>query len=341
MAYTVLIVDDDSVYRLVSRRILEKDGYSVLVAESGEKALTMLAENKIDLVLLDIRMPGMDGFEILERMNSRGYKMPVIFLTSEEDAEARGLKEGAADFISKSSTSIVMQLRVKKTLELDTLQRDLQSQVDIQTAELSEHYAKLDDLIRQTMMTLADTIDAKDHYTKGHSTRVAQYSREIAIRYGKSKEEYDMIYFTGLLHDIGKIGVPDEIINKPGRLTNEEFAQIKMHPTIGAGILAHMTTAIPFIADGARWHHERFDGMGYPDGLKGYEIPEIARIISVADAYDAMTSNRSYRKILPQARVREEIEKGLGTQFDETFGKIMLQMIDDDKSYSMTGLNRG
>ncbi len=138
----------------------------------------------------------------------------------------------------------------------------------------------------------------------------------------------------GLLHDVGKIGVPDEVINKPGRLTEEEFAKIKKHPSIGSKILSNIKE-MPELASGAKWHHERYDGSGYPEGLSGDEIPEEARIIAVADAYDAMTSNRSYRGSLPQETVRREIEKGKGSQFDPKFANIMLEMIDDDKEYLM------
>jgi putative two-component system response regulator len=156
----------------------------------------------------------------------------------------------------------------------------------------------------------------------------------MAVRMGKSKEETDMVYYIGLLHDIGKIGISDAIINKPGKLTDEEYAIIKTHPAIGADILKDMTE-IPNAAIGAHWHHERYDGNGYPDGLKGEGIPEYARIIGVADAYDAMTSKRSYRDVLPQDVVRAEIEKGKGTQFDPHIADIMLAMMDEDPEYQM------
>ena len=183
----------------------------------------------------------------------------------------------------------------------------------------------------EVMEALAHTIDAKDEYTKGHSQRVAQYSRLMAEHMGLSQEDCDNIYYMGLLHDIGKIGVPDAVINKPGRLDDDEFAKIKEHPGKGAKILGSM----PELVAGARWHHERFDGRGYPDGLSGIDIPEVARIIAVADAYDAMSSNRSYRREMPQEKVREQIEKGSGSQFDPRFAEIMISMIDEDKEYTM------
>ena len=184
------------------------------------------------------------------------------------------------------------------------------------------------------MIALAKAVDAKDRYTSGHSARVAAYSREIAKRMGKTEEEQEQIYVMGLLHDIGKIGVPEAIINKNGRLTDEEFAKIKEHPGIGHEILKNVTE-LPGLATGARWHHERYGGGGYPDGLSGLDIPEEARIIAVADAYDAMTSNRAYSNVRPQEEVRAEILRCKGSQFDPGIADIMIAMIDDDTEYKM------
>jgi HD-GYP domain-containing protein (c-di-GMP phosphodiesterase class II) len=193
---------------------------------------------------------------------------------------------------------------------------------------------KVEALTMEVVSALAEAIDAKDTYTNGHSSRVAKYSRMIVTQLEYPETEQDEIYMMGLLHDVGKIGVPDDVINKPGRLTDEEFAIIKTHPVIGGKILGSIKEN-PRLAIGARWHHERYDGTGYPDGLSGESIPEEARIIAVADAYDAMTSRRSYRGIIPQDIVRSEIEKGIGTQFDPKFARIMLNLIDEDKDYTM------
>lgn len=184
------------------------------------------------------------------------------------------------------------------------------------------------------MRTLARAIDAKDRYTNGHSQRVAKYSLELAKRLGKDEQTQQDIYFAALLHDVGKIHVPDTIINKASRLTDEEFAYIKLHPVAGYHILKDIRSNA-LIAQGAKWHHERFDGNGYPDGLARENIPEVARIIGVADAYDAMSSTRSYRSVMPQAQVRSEIEKGRGTQFDPQIADIMLGLIDADTEYEM------
>ena len=207
----------------------------------------------------------------------------------------------------------------------------------IKIEHLEEKQRLSESLFEQTATALANAIDAKDEYTRGHSVRVAEYSKKIAERMGKSEEECRKIYYTALLHDVGKIGVADSIITKNGRLTDEEYEAIKQHPVIGNQILSSIRD-YPYLSIGAHYHHERYDGKGYPDHLKGEEIPEVARIISVADAYDAMTSHRSYRAAIPQQIVREEILKNSGTQFDPEIAKIMQHLIDIDDEYKMKEL---
>lgn len=192
----------------------------------------------------------------------------------------------------------------------------------------------LHQLNKDMIMALSHTVDAKDRYTSGHSYRVAKYAMEIARRLGKSREEQEVIYTAGLLHDLGKIRVPDELINKADKLTESEFELITIHTVSGYQILKDIYKDKQ-VAYAAKYHHERYDGNGYPNGLSGKNIPEIARIICVADSYDAMASNRSYRKVLPQEVVREQIVEGRGTQFDPTVTDIMLQMIDEDVDYNM------
>ena len=206
--------------------------------------------------------------------------------------------------------------------------------IDSQNREIKAARDNIKALSVEVMEALARTIDAKDEYTKGHSTRVAEYSRMLAERLGLSAEECDNVYYMGLLHDIGKIGVPIAIINSKGKLTNEEFSVIKSHTVLGDKILSEIHSR-PDLAIGARWHHERYDGKGYPDGKSGTDIPFLARIISVADSYDAMTSNRSYRNALPQDVVRAEIEKNIGAQFDPDVAKCMLEIVDADVDYTL------
>ena len=214
------------------------------------------------------------------------------------------------------------------------LHNSLQQQVEERTKELKEEKNNSEKLLLELTQALATTIDAKDKYTSGHSRRVAEYSKMLASALGKDEKTQQEIYLFALLHDIGKIGIPDGIINKRDKLTEEEYAEIKRHPEIGYEILKSITT-LPNLKIGVRWHHERIDGSGYPDGLKGNDIPEFARIISVADAYDAMTSNRSYRSSLPQDVVRAEIQKQIGTQFAPEVAEKMLEIIDNDKDFKL------
>ena len=328
----IIVVDDDAANLKMASRVFQKDHIRGSYFTSGTDALAFLDGTRIpDLILLDIHMPQMDGFEVLRRLREKeAYrKVPVIFLTADEDAgmETAGLHAGASDFIRKPFVPEVLLLRVRNTIALNRLQNDMERELAIKTEKLSRAYM-------QIVRAMATAIDAKDTYTHGHSSRVAEYSREIARRYGYSQKDQDQIYMMGLLHDVGKIGIPEAIINKTSRLTDEEFAVIKSHPSVGAHILEEISD-FPELLIGARWHHERFDGRGYPDGLKGEDIPALARIIAVADTYDAMTSNRSYRGILPQASVRAEIEKCKGSQFDPDFADIMLEMIDEDTAYDM------
>ena len=244
---------------------------------------------------------------------------PILIITTETDR-----------FASYSRNPSKRLLSVTNRDELGTLAKSVYQMEN----EIAGNIAALKKMTEATALALAKAIDAKDSYTHGHSTRVAEYSLKIAQLAGKSESECRTIHLTALMHDIGKIGVPNDIINKQGKLTDEEYRVIKAHPVIGKQILANITQA-PHISDGAFYHHERFDGKGYPTGLAGKNIPDVARIIAVADAYDAMTSNRSYRGTLSQNYVRTEIEKGIGTQFDPEYAKIMLKLIDEDKNYKM------
>ena len=328
----VVVVDDDVANLKLAGLILSRQHMRVTALKSGRALLEYIRGNRPDVILLDVRMPEMDGFETMQLLKQEmkpGQEIPVIFLTADDNAESemKGLNLGAMDFIKKPFVPDVLTVRVKHIIQLSRLQRNLAEEVELKTQEN-------ENLSMRVVQTLAETIDAKDTYTNGHSGRVAEYARQIARRYGYSRIQQNEIYMIGLLHDVGKIGVPDSVINKPSRLTEEEYAQIKIHPVLGDKILKKIHE-LPKLAFGARWHHERYDGTGYPDGLIGENIPEEARIIAVADAYDAMTSRRSYRDILPQATARSEIEQGKGTQFDPVFADIMLEIIDEDTEYKL------
>ncbi len=236
--------------------------------------------------------------------------------------------------ISLTNIAIAVLTVALRLIEIVNTNQEISKAHEVEKELILKESKTAQRMLTQTASALASAIDAKDNYTHGHSRRVAEYSEMIAELYGKSDKECREIYIASLLHDVGKIGIPNHIINKEGKLTDEEYAIIKTHPSIGAKILEKIGQA-SYIAIGAHYHHERYDGKGYPEGLKGDDIPEIARIIAVADSYDAMTSKRSYRDSLPQDVVRNEIVKGRGTQFDPRFADIMLQLIDNDKDYTL------
>lgn len=235
--------------------------------------------------------------------------------------------------ISIAVMAIILYIIVLNDMNLRTAKID-----SMEMDHLREQQKRMGRLLDQTTTTLIAALDAKEEYTHGHSARVAKYARAIAEYAGKDEKECDEIYYAGLLHDIGKIGIPDEIINKNGRLTPEEYEIMKQHPVLGRQILSGITE-MPYLAIGANFHHERYDGKGYPEGLVGKEIPELGRILAVADAYDAMSSNRSYRNAIPQQKIREEFIKNSGTQFDPEFAQIMQHLIDLDSEYQMKEKN--
>lgn len=328
----IVIVDDDAANLKVANHIFTEAKMRARYFKSGQDMLDYLDGTKEPaLILLDVHMPELDGFEVLERLRRKEayQKTPVIFLTADDDldTEKKGLDAGAADFIKKPFAAEVLLLRVRNTIELFRLQNQMEQELQIKTEKLSHVYL-------QVVEAMSRAIDAKDTSTNGHSARVADYARQIAKRAGYSERQQQQIYIMGLLHDMGKIGVADSIINKPAKLDDEEYELIKRHSVIGADILQTISE-FPELSVGARWHHERFDGKGYPDRLSGTDIPETARIIAVADTYDAMTSRRSYRSALPQAVVRAEFERCRGTQFDPRFADIMISMIDEDTGYQM------
>ena len=329
----ILAIDDDEVSRKLIRGNLS-DIARVSAVVCGRDGLSYLnMGNKVDLILLDYRMPGMTGLEVLKQIKSRDEfrEVPVIMFTGEENEslEYQALEAGAADFIHKPLVIPVMRQRVMNTLNYFYLQNSLQAEVTRQTKLAERRQEEAEQLFEEMIMALAQAIDAKDHYTHGHSQRVAEYSAQLSLLLGDDPQQVRLIYYMGLLHDIGKIGIPVKIINKPGRLTDEEYDVIKYHPAIGAEILNPIRIR-PELMIGARYHHEKFDGSGYPDKLAGEDIPRAARIIAVADAYDAMTSDRSYRKGMMSQKVYEEIAKKSGSQFDPEIADIMLAYLKEN-----------
>lgn len=326
MEQTILLIDDDALTIRIARKMFEGI-YRMDAVQSGEEALTYLNDHRPDLILLDLHMPGMDGHRVMQILKEKEEirEIPVIFLTADDEAESevQGFQEGAMDFIKKPFVKEVAMQRIQRILELDHLRKHLQSEVEAQTR-------KVEMMSLQTVRALANAIDAKDSYTIGHSERVSEYAALIAKELGWDEDETDNLRFKALLHDVGKIGVPDSILNKPTRLSDMEYDVIKTHSGMGADILSTVTV-IPGADQVARHHHERYDGKGYPDGLAGENIPFEARIVGVADAYDAMSSDRCYRKALTKEAIRQQLVQGRGTQFDPEILDAFLHIFDENR----------
>lgn len=308
---TILAVDDSATDLKVIQYLLQ-ERYEVLLAISGKIALKYLEKRKPDLILLDLLMPDMDGREMIKRIRSQPEyeNIPIIFLTADRQGrtEVECLRMGAYDFIPKPIVPEVLLSRISKALHLTGFQNELRRRLDEKTRELER-------LTVQSIHAISEIIDARDSYTKGHSVRVAEYSTWIAEQLGWGEHDKETLSQAALLHDVGKIGVPDKILLKRGKLNADEMVLMRQHSVIGHSVLKDIT-GLEQIAQATLYHHERYDGTGYPGGLKGEEIPEIARIIGLADAFDAMTSDRVYRKSLSEETIRREILKERGRQFD-------------------------
>ena len=326
---SILVVDDDNMSLRMAKHVLSAE-YEIATVESGTEALAYLANHTPNLILMDINMPDMDGKEAatLIRSNLSHAKIPIIFLTADTNPETETacIQAGADDFITRTFVPTVMLVRIKRILELDELKTNLEGLLENKTKQLET-------VTLNSIMSIANTIDAKDKYTSGHSIRVAKCSVAIAKELGWSDERIRNFHYVALLHDIGKIGIPDAILNKPTSLTDEEFEIIKKHPIIGGEILKdiHM---IEHVQEGALFHHEKFDGSGYPAGIKGNDIPLYARIVCIADSYDAMSSNRVYRPKLTTEEIISEFRRCRGTQFDPQLIDLFISMLE--KGYSVS-----
>lgn len=320
----VILAVDDSIINLKSIKRLLADRYKVVPVTSAADALDYLKTSTPNLILLDILMPQMDGFEMVDIMkqDERLAAIPVIFLTADSDKEKEieSFRKGADDFIVKPFEPDIVLGRIERTLELQSLRHNLEEEVNKKTKEIEY-------LTMQSIMTVVNTVDAKDDYAKEHSINVAAISEELARRLGWDDKQINNMHYVALLHDIGKIGVSDTILNRPGIITDEERAHVKKHTEIGGKILEKIN--IENVRDGALYHHERYDGGGYPTGLKGDEIPIVARIIAVADAYDAMHKDRAYRPRLSKDKIIKEFTNERGKQFDPQITDIMLDIINE------------
>ncbi|MFN7019387.1 MAG: HD-GYP domain-containing protein [Fimbriimonadales bacterium] len=317
----VLIVDDDALVRETLQFVLEDGGYRVYPASSGAEALRILEREPIDIVLSDIFMPGMNGFDLLHQIRERAPDTPVILITGYGNIEMarEALKQGATDFITKPYNIHEIPIMIERNLTRHSM---LTNQARLYEEAVQKSY-------RATLDALLAALDTRDTETEGHSERVAAYTMAMANRLNLSAEELVNIERGALLHDIGKIGVPDSILYKPGPLTPAEWEIMKQHPVIGYRMCMKIDALRP-AAPIVLHHHERWDGQGYPYGLAGEAIPLGARIFAIADALDAMTSDRPYRKALSFTEAREEIIRCAGKQFDPEMVKLFLEIPEEE-----------
>jgi putative two-component system response regulator len=279
-AGVVLTVDDDAVSLRLVDGLLSAEGYEVVTASDGEGALDAIARTSPDVILLDVMLPGIDGFEICRRVKQDPATRltPVVMITGLQERAHRiaGIDAGADDFLSKPFDADELRARVRSLFRLKRYTDDLESAEAI-------------------IMSLALTVEARDAYTDGHCARLAGYATALGEKLGLPADDLAALFRGGYLHDVGKIGIPDAILHKPASLTTDEFDVVKQHTLIGERLCGNLRTLGP-VRPIVRYHHERLDGSGYPDGLAGGQVPLLAQIVSIVDAYDAITTTRPYRK---------------------------------------------
>ena len=319
IAARCLIVDDDTKVRQSLARVIEAHGFGVVQVSSGVDALALLRENgEIPLCISDIHMPGINGIEFLREALRLYPDMAILMLTGVSDVSTavECLRIGALDYLNKPVVAEEVWARVDKALE----KRDLVLKNRFYQSNLEGRVRELDRLNKQSLINgvqmLVHALEAKDAYTSGHSARVARYAVKTAVQLGFTGDRLEQIRLGGELHDIGKIGTREAVLNKPGPLSPEEFEHIKGHTALGERILAPFLSESPVVLGIVRSHHERMDGQGFPDNLTGDAIPIEARIVSVVDAFDAMTTNRAYRPSRTPHDALEELQRCAGSHFD-------------------------
>jgi response regulator RpfG family c-di-GMP phosphodiesterase len=314
-----LVVDDEARLRQILMHVMRTDGFRCVEASNGMEALDQLERQPVTLILSDLRMPQMDGMELLRQVRARFPDVAMMMITAVADVEAAVscLALGAMDYLIKPFHLEEVRVRVGQALERRRLileNRDYQEQLEERVAAQA---SRLEEMFLAGVQALAEALELKDPYTRGHSVRVSQYASIIARRLQLEDEIVRQIELGGHVHDIGKIGVREAVLNKTGPLTDEEYEHIMIHPLVGWKVLAPLLEDAPVALNIVRSHHERMDGRGVPDGLAGTAIPLEARIAAAADAIDAMTSGRPYRgnELTLEAAV-EELRRNAGTQFD-------------------------
>ena len=331
----ILIVDDEETIRLALRKFLRSRGYEVEIAGSGDQAMQILDKDSFSLMLCDVRMPGMTGVQVVPLARQKDRDLAIIMLTAVNDAATATevLASGASDYLMKPVELADLQQAVDRALrkrdELIDLRRVdmlIREEVALRTAELEMEKESLRLMSVSIAETLINAMEAKDLYLRGHSQRVAELAGRLAEELGLDQTTCEDLRVAGRLHDVGKIGIREAILNKPGRLTSEEFEHVKQHVQIGLDILAplfHIKKPLEYVEH----HHERWDGAGYPQGLTGEAIPMGARILCAADTFDALTSKRAYREPLAPLAALEHLRVDSGTQFDPSVYDALVRVI--------------
>ena len=326
MGSLVLIVDDEYIGRETLQSVLEGEGYQLEMAENGFQAIEKAKELLPDVILLDVMMPGMTGFEVCQRIRSDPQiaEIPIIILTALDDRESllNALKAGADDFISKPFDRYELRARLLGITRLNRYQKLLQER-----AKLREANAQLLNDYEATIDGLSHALDLRDRETEGHSRRVTEVTVKLAQAMNIPEEEILHIRRGALMHDIGKIGIPDAILHKPEPLTDEEWIIMRKHPQFAYDMLSSIEYLRPALTIPHN-HHEKWDGSGYPRGLKGEEIPMSARLFAVADVWDALTSDRPYRAAWSQEQALAYIREQSGKHFDPQVVELFFKVIE-------------
>ena len=339
----ILVVDDEESICRSLQRYLTRLGHRVDTANSVPEALKHVVPGRFDLVLTDLRLPGPSGLDLLVEVRSRSPGTRMILMSANADlpSAAAAIDQGIDQLMLKPFELEDLAVRVEQSLARRRAEREAERQRELLEAQLRQRETESKIWVLRAAHALAAAVEAKDPYTAGHATRVTAYAMSIAEVTGG----IDLLRFrlAGDLHDVGKIGVPDVVLNKPERLTPEEYALVQKHPVTGAHILEPLIDD-PLVLGVVRWHHERWDGKGYPDGLAGASIPLAARVLAVADTLDAMTSRRAYRDGLPWEVAVAEIRRCTGTQFDprvsEAFEKALPVLEAQYRSFYPEGVQR-
>lgn len=338
VANQILVVDDEPTVRTLLSEYLNSEGFACEMAGTGREALEKLDLKEYDVVITDIRMPELNGVQLLENLSEKHPDIATIMITAVAnlDTAVQTMKRGASDYITKpfnlgqvvSSVKRALDLRQTRLADRKTSD-ELQDLVRQKSAQLNSVLQDLTDHRKMTLDVLMKALDARGHETQSHSQRVQAYTVRLAREFGFSDERLVNLARGALLHDIGKIGVPDSILLKPGKLTPKEWKQMREHPAIGCQILKEVKFLEP-VAWMVLCHHERMDGQGYPQGLRGEEIPLESRIFAIFDAYDAMTSDRPYHKAMSVEAARRIIQDCAGTQFDPKVVEAFLKVPQQD-----------